>query len=207
TTGGGGANVKANDRGTYALRAARHSDAMTETRAAAMRTTVRSGRNCPTPATTATAIRIPASTATRAMVATGAAARFVGSSWRSASTSRRRSSRESKIRIVASSCAASRPCSGAGQSFMPEVCAGRGLGKPRSGAAEQRQRAILNDHLGARPDGALRGARPRRERNLPPRPEPPRRERERDGLGMGVQEEQEGVVHDLLAVRGAGGDL
>src|SRR5581483_1497956 len=74
-------------------------------------------------------------------------------------------------------------------------------------AAEQRQRAILHDDLGAGADGALRGPFAGRERDLPPGPEPAGGERERDRIGVGVQEQQEGVVHDLLAVLGAGGDL
>src|SRR5258706_11673083 len=71
----------------------------------------------------------------------------------------------------------------------------------KSGTPQQDERAALERHL--RPRGverALRHAVSGRELDPPPCAEPPGRQSERDRLAMCVEEQQERLVGDLLAV-------
>src|SRR5882762_3930864 len=71
-----------------------------------------------------------------------------------------------------------------------------------SGTPQQNERAALDLQLGPRGDERPLGhAGPDRQLDPPPRAEPPRRQRERDRFAVRVEEQEERVVDDLLAVR------
>src|SRR3954463_11174005 len=71
----------------------------------------------------------------------------------------------------------------------------------KSGTSQQDERPALDRHLRPRGEHALGPAGPGRELDAPPRAEPPRRQGERDRLAVRVEEQEERVVRDLLAVR------